>query len=390
MPATVMKKMAKKMKNMPHVQLTSSEQVRIDTVLRARGGSPADAVLAINAVRLKQKIRIINKSAVYRYASGLSHKRGKLEARGRKPLLSKRDKRSLETARRRLIKNAKNAKRVTYADVVKEADLAGDPCDRICADALRAEGVSWRAPRRKIFVTEGDAALRWDVAKVWGKRPESYWTDDVKAFVDNKNFPIPLTPKQRKRFAQTLVTGHLRKAGEGTDRHFTKPREKHSFIGIPSVTISAAVANNRIIMWHVVPGKWNGEAAANMYENHLKPALVRAWGKRPRYTIIEDGDRKGNTSGKGIAAKARAKIYATTLPPRTPSLMPLDYAIWTEIIKRLVKSAPRGTESKVDFLARLLKIAMGLPKGYVKRVIKKMKVNAQALDAAKGFTPKND
>ena len=55
-----------------------------------------------------------------------------------------------------------------------------------------------------------------------------------------------------------------------------------------------------------------------MYENHLKLALARAWGKRAQYMIVEDGDRKGNASGKGIEAKARCKILATTLPPRTP------------------------------------------------------------------------
>ena len=94
-------------------------------------------------------------------------------------------------------------------------------------------------------------------------------------------------------------------------------------------------------MWHVVEGAWNGAAAAEMYEKHLKAALVRTWGKRSRYNIIEDGDRKGNTSGKGIAAKARAKIYATALPPRTPSLMPLDYAIRNRIVQDVTKGAKK-------------------------------------------------
>ena len=73
---------------------------------------------------------------------------------------------------------------------------------------------------------------------------------------------------------------------------------------------------------------------------------MRKWGRRSRYTIVEDGDRKGNTSGKGIKAKARAKIYAMTLPPRTPSLMPLDYAIWYRIITKVMEDAPEGKETK--------------------------------------------
>ena len=66
-------------------------------------------------------------------------------------------------------------------------------------------------------------------------------------------------------------------------------------------------------------GMWNGAQAASIYSNHLKPALERKWGKKRKFTIVEDGDRKGNYSGKGIDAKASAKIFPITLPPRTPS-----------------------------------------------------------------------
>ena len=122
----------------------------------------------------------------------------------------------------------------------------------------------------------------------------------------------------------------------------------------------------------------------------MKPALVKAWGKRKRFTIVEDGDRKGNTSGKGIAAKAKANIYAQCLPARTPSLMPLDYAIWSTIVKRVMDSAPEGDETKEEFLVRLENVAKALPKGYVKAVIGRMRKNVVALVDARGFTPKND
>ena len=253
-------------------------------------------------------------------------------------------------------------------------------------------GVLFKTPRRKIQISEADAKLRFGRAKVWVKHRRTFWSKKVHAYVDNKNFPIPRTPQQRKRFRQTMITGHLRKASEGIDRGFTKPREKHSFIGIPSVTISAVVAKDKVIMWYVVPGPWNGAAAATMYEDHLQPALERTWGKRARYTIVEDGDRKGNVSTKGIAAKARSKIYPMTLPPRTPSLMPLDYSIWQSIVEKMIDGAPKTnkTETKEVFLKRLQDIAQSLPKGYVKSVIGRMRPNLQALIDADGYTPKND
>lgn len=171
---------------------------------------------------------------------------------------------------------------------------------------------------------------------------------------------------------------------------FTKPREKHSFIGLPSVTIAAAVAKDKVIMWHVVEGTWNGAAAADMYKNYLKPALEATWGKQRRYTIVEDGDRKGNRSGKGIAAKASAGIFATCLPPRTPSLMPLDYSIWNEIVKKVASQKKYKKETKTEFLERLQNAAMTLKKGYVKSVIARMRPNIKALADAKGFVPRND
>jgi hypothetical protein len=371
-------------------QLTVDEQCLIDDVMREEKGSATDAWRRINAKRQQRSTRDVDKSAVHRYARGETHRRDAAEKRGRKKSLSKRDVLKLDKARRRLIIKASNEERVTYNDVVKEAGLTDVACRRVCEDALRAEGVAFKTPRRKIQISDDDAKHRLEMANVWIKRPATYWSKSVHAYVDNKSFPIPLTPTQRSRFRQTMVTGHLRKASEGIDRGFTKPREKHSFVGIPSVTISAAVAKDKIIMWHVVPGTWNGAAAASMYEDHLKPALVRAWGRRARYTIVEDGDRKGNTSGKGIAAKARSRIYATTLPPRTPSLMPLDYSIWQAIVKKMIANSPKGVETKDAFLTRLHKITQTLPKGYVKSVIGRMRGNIQALLDAQGFTPKND
>ena len=370
-------------------QLTTAEQHLIENVLRQHGRA-ADAFRCVNLQRDKANIRRVEKSAVYRFAKGRTHRRGAIESRGRKRSLAGKEIRRLDQARRRLIKRADNEVRVTHADIIEEAGLKHAACQRVCEDALRAQGVSYRHPRRKIQLTDQDAKQRMAIAKVWLKRQSSYWSKRVHAFVDNKAFPIPLTPDQRKRFRQTMITGHLRKPSEGVHRGFTKPREKHSFIGLPSVTISAAVAKDKVIMWHVVPGSWNGAAAATMYEEHLKPALQSTWGKRARYTIVEDGDRKGNTSGKGIAAKARAKIFPLTLPPRTPSLMPLDYAIWSAIVKQMLVNAPKGTEKKDAFLERLRDVARKLPKGYVKSVIGRMRGNLRALVDAAGYTPKND
>ena len=370
-------------------QLTLAERQLIDKELRSNS-SATDAFKLINLKRQKSKIRPLEKSCVHRYVKGQTHKPNSPETRGRKPVLTKMNILRLDQARRRLITKAKNAKRVTYSDVVEEVGLEGQVSQRVCEDALRKRGVSYKAPRRKIFVHSKDATVRKEWAKKKLKLPASYWSDGVHAYIDSKQFPLPLTAKQRERFRQTQVTGHLRKASEGLDNGFTKPRDAHSFLGLPSVNITAAVGRDKVILWHVNKGSWCGNAAAKMYTDALRPALVKKYGAQPRFTIVEDGDRKGHYSNKGIAAKRAAKIRAVKLPPRTPSLMPLDYAIWSRISKQLMDEAPKGNETKDQFLDRLRIIAQSLPKSYVRKVLARMKPNLKALVDANGYTPKND
>ena len=78
------------------------------------------------------------------------------------------------------------------------------------------------------------------------------------------------------------------------------------------------------------------------------------------------------------------------MSPRTPSLMPLDYAIWKAVQDKVVDTAPRGTETKEAFLERLARCARALPRGYVGRQIDLLRSNMQAIVDAQGFTPAND
>ena len=140
-------------------------------------------------------------------------------------------------------------------------------------------------------------------------------------------------------------------------------------------------------MFHVhTKNTWNGQKAADMYKGPLAKALKKTWGQRRSCCVVEDGDRKGNQSGNGIRAKAEAKIRALTLPPHTPSWMPLDYAVWSEILRRMDMSGPRaGTESKAAYVKRLEETARKLPRGYVKSVIAKMKGNIKDVVDADGY-----
>ena len=370
--------------------LTVKEQDMVDKVIRKDGGTPTDALQAVARSRARRGEAPIHKTTIYRYLRGSTHRRSKQERRGRPRLVKRADAARLDAARRWLIVEADNEWAVTHADVVREAGYEGHASARVLADALRSRGVRSRAPRSKVMVTAGDAKARLRVARAWVRRPASFWVDGVHAYVDNKAWPVPLTAQQRKRYRQARVTSHLRKPSEGCTPGFTKPRMKHSFVGLPSITVSAAVAQDRIIMWHVVAGAWNGGSAADMYEGPLLKALQKKWPGRRRFTIVEDGDRKGNQSGKGLRAKAAVGIKAMTLPPRTPSWMPLDYSLWTAIEDRMDASSPAGTETKEAYVARLAQCARALPKAFVRKVLLRMKQNIKGVIEARGYHAKND
>jgi hypothetical protein len=70
--------------------------------------------------------------------------------------------------------------------------------------------------------------------------------------------------------------------------------------------------------------------------------------------------------------------------------MPLDYAIWDRIMKTVLRTAPAHKETKAEFLVRLKKCAMSLPRKWVAMQISRMRKNIQGVIKACGYHAKND
>ena len=363
----------------------------ITVLVHQKGYTPEEACDKINKTRCKNRIGNISLSAVWRCLAGTTHKRGRTETRGRKKELTKRDLKILDQTRRRLLRETNSQRRVEYRHVLAEAlpMLSCTPSQRTVEQKMRERGVYFRNARRKIYIGERDAKVRLTICKKWAKRSAAYWRG--KTYIDHKKFPRPLTPSQRKRYMQTRVPGHLRTRAEGIARGCTRPRDAHTFLGVPSTTIGAAAAVDKMILWNEEGPKWNGATAAAFYKGPLLKALKKAHGERRFYHIVEDGDRKGYQSNKGVAAKKEVKIRSTVLPPRSPSLMPLDASLWTKILARMDKTAPSvGTETKTQFNKRLRQAALRLPKKVVRNAIAKMKPNIKAIVDAQGYIPRGD
>ena len=173
------------------------------------------------------------------------------------------------------------------------------------------------------------------------------------------------------------VHHHLRRPSEGTKAAFVLPKKSRMLMGVPSVEITAAVAQDRIIMWHESPKPWNGQKAAAMYAK-LGEALRNHYGPKRSYHVVEDGDTKGFQSSLGKKANADQKIKSWMLPPRSPGWMPLDFCLWDEIEMRVLQKRSHETETLSSYKKRLCLTAKRLPRNLIQNTLGKIKANIQA------------
>ena len=74
------------------------------------------------------------------------------------------------------------------------------------------------------------------------------------------------------------------------------------------MSIACAIGADKVLMWHQVDGRWNGEAAARMYSGPLRTALQKAYPSvRGKFRIMEDNDPTGYKSRSGMVPALRAR-----------------------------------------------------------------------------------
>ena len=91
---------------------------------------------------------------------------------------------------------------------------------------------------------------------------------------------------------------------------------------------------------------------------------------------------------KGQAAKRQCKIKVFAIPERSPDLNVCDYALWKQMnirMRRQEKNWPRTKkESRAQYIERLKRIAMRLPKSFIDNSIADMQRRCQRLYASQG------
>ena len=84
-----------------------------------------------------------------------------------------------------------------------------------------------------------------------------------------------------------------------------------------------------------------------------------------------------------------AKIKVFELPKRSPDLNVLDYAIWKAVTLRMRKAERafhgQKRETRDEYIARLRRTALRLPRSTVEKAISQVKVRCELLYKAKGW-----
>ena len=306
---------------------------------------------------------------------------------GRPAALSSKDVQRLIAKTKQMIKAADAEWQVTAAMIKRAAALTC--CDRVVLDALHSHGIWMRPLREKPVLSTSDMRERKSFAEEFARKPASWWTKAVDAYIDNKFYPVYTDHKGRGFAAKRVAKGTFRAKGDGLQPGHVKPKRNLKYnTGAKSACVAAAISAEKVIMWKVIEGPWNGAAAASMYKDTLAPALRRQKPDRRRFRILEDNDPSGYKSRVGIAAKVAAKIDVVALPPRSPDLNPLDYGLWAAVNRRMRAQEktfkPSFKESRCAHLARLRRVAVTMPASFLTPLVKSMERRCSAIAAANG------
>jgi transposase len=286
-----------------------------------------------------------------------------------------------------MVAEADGAREITVTMVKRKARIKASV--RTVADAVHSQGYRFRKLRQKPLLTPEDVKDRYAFAKKYKTKTGAWRLQNIHAHLDNHRFQVATTHAGRKLLARRTVRGVYRKTGTGLQKGHVKAGEKmRQNTGSKGALIAGGVGEGGVVIWHLLEGSWCAESAADFYQNVVAPDLKKKHPRTTAFNILEDNDPTGNRSTAGIKAKKDNKLKTFTIPKRSPDLNVMDYAVWSEVERRMRRAERKWKadkrETRKEFIARLNRTAKRLPAEFVNKSIKDMRRRCERLDKAKG------
>ena len=306
-----------------------------------------------------------------------------METRGAKRKLTGRQLQKLDTARKKLIAQAKGEQEVHWDQILEKAGLLGAVDATTAAKNMKEAGydVEARPPREKPCRTDEHNKERVRICRGYVRKPKNFFTKKVRLIMDNKQFDVATTRRGKRYKKMRKVRFHIRKRSEGLKENFTKPsgKKKQRINPGASVSVVAGIVGCRIRLWHYLPKKrWNGKIAAGVYEGPVQKVLKRCFGKKKEYLILEDNDPTGYKSNLAKEMKRKLSIKPVPFPRYSPDLNPLDFSLWHEIETRMAKREP-AKETVEQYKKRLRRTALAVPERVVRKAVNAIMRRARAV-----------
>ena len=304
-------------------------------------------------------------------------------------ILTESKKNALVASLEKMVKKADAAYEVTVSMLKRNTKTKASK--RTIRRVLRDKNILFRKLKEKPDLTAEDVRERKKFADKHAGKTTAWWYRSVDMHIDVKHFAVYLDGKSRRHAAQVGCRGAYRSLNQRFAKGFVKPSTKLKYnSGARGIKVLAGVGGNgKVILWHYIEDRWNGNAAAEAYKGPALQALKKHYPAKRSYSVLEDNDPAGFKSSKGLAAKRASKISVFEIPKRSPDLNVCDYALWKEVNRRMrsqeQKCPVSKREAREEFLARLRRTALRLPATFVRKAIGDMKPRCERLQEANGW-----
>ena len=187
----------------PH--LTPGELDKLQEMGHA-GKTPDEARAWLRKQRAKAGVKTPTVNNVRRAMAGKTFKRGGMETRGRKKLVTAKRLVRLESARVSLQKTHEGKREVTMSMILRRArvDAAASTVSKALKDQL---GVQWRSCREKAMRTWEQEQVRKEWCSRKRRLPANYFFETVDLIIDCKKYDLPLNVRAQDHAARRKVRG---------------------------------------------------------------------------------------------------------------------------------------------------------------------------------------
>jgi hypothetical protein len=188
----------------PHMSLAELDRC---IKLSSKGVNPVSIHAKLLATRQHRGQAGPDLTTVRRVLKGQSHKRGRVQARGRPRKLSNMAVLKLNSSRKKLIRTAAGESQVHYKDIMRDARVTHVTRQCVAGNLRNQFGVQWCAPRNEPVRTKEELKERVRIAKKWSHLPNNYFTERVDGIMDNKKFVVPSYPRALTVHKKSRVRG---------------------------------------------------------------------------------------------------------------------------------------------------------------------------------------